>query len=174
MRPSPVIALALVAAVAGLAACGGGGSESTRVYFIDGYKSEVGMRGRLIWQERSLAEPGLGRVVAEVLRGPTASERDERGLITAFPTNVRVSTVALVNGTAKLSLASETPPRRWPDEFYATAQLVYTVTALPGVERLVVTVNGRRCCAYDMRQRPWAKPLTRQLFANWQGAPLDP
>ena len=72
-----------------------------------------------------------------------------------------------------MRLASDTPPRRWPDEYYATAQLVYTLTELPGVERVAITVNGARCCVYDMQQRPWKKPLTRQLFANWQGAPVD-
>ena len=161
--------LALTAATV-LAGCGGGEGE-TRVYFVDGYRSELGMRGRLAGQERRLAEPGLGRVVAEVLRGPTRSERDQRGLITGFPRNVRISTVALSRGTAYVRLSSPRPPRRWRDGFYATAQLVYTLTDLDGVERVVMTVNGARCCVYDMQQRPWTKPLTRSQFANWQGAP---
>jgi spore germination protein GerM len=151
-----------------------GGRNGTRVFFIDGYVSDLGMRGRLVARERPLDDPGLGRVVAEVLRGPTATEQEERGLISGFAPGVRVSTVALVDGTAKLNLSSETSPRRWPDGFYATAQLVYTVTELPGVERVVLMVNGVRCCVYDTRRRPWTKPLTREFFEGWQGAPRNP
>jgi spore germination protein GerM len=172
MRSVPVPVAALVLA-ASLAACGGGEEDRTAVYFIDGYRSDLGMRGHLVARERSLQQPGLGRIVAEVLRGPTAAERDERGLITGFSPGVRVSTVALANGTARIRLSSARPPRRWPDEFYATAQLVYTLTGLVDVQRVVLTVNGTRCCVYDMRQRPWMRPLTRALFAHWQGAPAD-
>ena len=162
-----VLALALV----GASGCGSGREEATRVYFVDGYRSDLGMRGRLVARERSMSYEGLGRVVAEVLRGPTPSEAAEQGLISGFPAGVRVSTVALSSGTARIRLASATPPRRWPGEYYATAQLVYTLTELPNVERVVLTVDGKRCCVYDMQQRPWTKPLTRRLFANWQGAP---
>ena len=175
IRRRVLAALAVVFAAAAAASCGGEGSDvgTTRVYFVDGYRSDLGMRGRLTPQERRLVDPGLGRVVAEVLRRPTASERDEPSLITAFPPGVRVSTVALVDGTARVRLSSDTPPQRWSDGFYATAQLVYTLTGLDGVQRVVMTVNGVRCCVYDMQQRPWMKPLTRRNFANWQGAPLE-
>ena len=174
MRRITLVRVALlIVAVAGGGCAGLDSDDQTRIYFIDGYRSELGMRGRLIAVERSLVEPGLGRVVAEVLRGPTATERDERGLVSAFPPDVRVSTVALVEGTARVRLDSETLPRRWRDGFYATAQLVYTLTERDGVERVVMTVNGVRCCVYDIQHRPWATPLTRRNFASWQGAPLD-
>ncbi len=170
MRLSGSAAVALIALFT-LAACGGDADEPSRVYLIDGYRSELGMRGRLVARERPLGDAGLGRVVAEVLRGPTSAERDGRGLIGAFPPKVRVSTVALVDGTATVRLASDTPPRRWRDGFYATAQIVYTLTELGGVKRVVMTVNGSRCCVYDMQQRPLKEPLTRRHFASWQGAP---
>ena len=172
MRKAPYIGVVLVL-VTIVVACAGG-VDGTRVFFIDGYVSDLGMRGRLVARERPLDDPGLGRVVAEVLRGPTATEQEERGLITGFAPGVRVSTVALVGGTARVNLSSETPPRRWPDGFYATAQLVYTLTELAGVKRVVLSVNGKRCCVYDMEQRPWTKPLTRELFAGWQDAPRKP
>jgi hypothetical protein len=173
MRAAIALLLLAVIAVA-LSGCGGGDERAqTRVYFIDGYRSDLGMRGRLIGEERDLVDPGLGRLVAEVLRGPTASERDERGLISGFPRGVRVATVALADGTARVRLSSVTPPQRWPDGVYATAQLVYTVTELDGVTSLAMTVNGAPCCVYDMQQHPVTKPLTRGQFANWQGAPSD-
>jgi spore germination protein GerM len=167
--PVPIAALFLAAS---LAACGDD-DDRAGVYFVDGYTSDLGMRGHLVAQKRPVQEPGLGRIVAEVLRGPTAAQRDERGLITGFSPGVRVSTVALANGTARIRLSSQTPPQRWPDEFYATAQLVYTLTERADVQRVVLTVNGTRCCVYDMQQRPWMRPLTRGLFAHWQGAPVD-
>ena len=171
MRRRRFIGVLLGAAVASLAACGGG-EDRTRVYLVDGYRSELGMRGHLVMRERPLSDPGLGRLVAEVLRGPTAAERDERGLITGFAPHVRVSSVALVAGTATIRLASDAPPRRWPDQQYAAAQLVYTLTELQQVKQVVLTVNHKRCCVYDMRRQPWMKPMTRALFASWQGAPL--
>lgn len=166
-----MIRLALALACLALAACGGSPEEPTTVYFIDGYRSTLGMRGRLVAVERDLAQPGLGRVVAEVLRGPTQDERDERGLLTGFAPGVRVETVALSNGTARVNLRSASPTRSWPDGHYASAQLVYTLTELAGVGSVILRVNGRRCCVYDMRGRPWPKPLERKLFAGWQGAP---
>lgn len=172
MRLSGSAAVVLLVLFA-LAACGGDAHEPSRVYLVDGYRSELGMRGRLVARERPLEDAGLGRVVAEVLRGPTIAERDQHGLISGFPSNVRVSTVALVNGTATVRLVSDTPPQRWPDGFYATAQIVYTLTELSGVKRVVMTVNGPRCCVYDMRQRPLKEPLTRGIFASWQGAPVE-
>lgn len=171
MRRLLILASIVLAATAASGCDAGAEERRARVYFIDGYRSELGMRGRLTARERSLADPGLGRVVAEVLRGPTARERDERGLISAFPRGTRVSTVALADRTARVRLSSAVPPRRWPDGVYATAQLVYTLTDLDGVERVVMTVNGERCCVYDRQQRPWARPLTRANFAGWQGAP---
>jgi spore germination protein GerM len=129
------------------------------------------MRGRLVAQPRDLANPGLGRLVAEVLRGPTASERDERGLLSAFPEGVRLGTVAFHKGKASVRLRSVMPPRRWRDGVYATAQLVYTLAQVDGVESVSVRVNGAPCCLYDMRQRPLTNPLTREDFAAWQGAP---
>lgn len=156
----------------GLAAGCRGGEEETTVYFVDGYRSTLGMRGRLVAVERDLRDRGLGQVVAEVLRGPTFEERDERGLVSGFPPGVRIETVALSNGTARVNLRSDRPSRRWPDQMYATAQLVYTLTELAPVRRVVLRVEGRRCCVYDMQNRPWRKPLDRHLFAGWQGAPL--
>ena len=122
----------LLAASLAAAACGGDGLRATHVYFIDGYRSELGMRGRLIARERELVDPRLGRVVAELLRGPTPRERDERGLLTGFADDARVSGVAAARGTARIRLVSDTPPRRWPDGVYATAQLVYTLTSSTG------------------------------------------
>lgn len=159
--------------LASLAASGcGGAGDGTRVYFVDGYRSTLGMRGRLVAVERDLRDRGLGQVVAEVLRGPTAEEREEEGLVTGFAPGVRIETVSLSSGTARIDLRSDPPPRRWPSEMYAAAQLVYTLTELDGVKRVALHVNGRRCCVYDRQSRPWPEPLDRSLFAGWQGAPL--
>ena len=103
----------------------------------------------------------------ELLRGPSAVERAQ-GLSSAIPAGTRLRSLTVEAGTASVLLASAS---RWPDGFYATAQLVYTLTAFPGVERVVVRVNGRRCCVYDMQSRPWSEPLTRAVFRGWQGEP---
>ena len=55
--------------------------------------------------------------------------------------------------------------------FYATAQVVYTLTAQRGIESVWMRVRGRRCCVFDHSGHPYARPLTRAVFAGWQGAP---
>jgi spore germination protein GerM len=161
---------ALVAAMLLAAGCAGR-DEPTRVYFVDGYRSTLGMRGHLVAVERDLADRGLGQIVAEVLRGPTSDER-ERGLVTGFAPGVTIETVTLSKATARINLRDSRRTSLWPGEMYATAQLVYTLTELDGVRDVVLLVNGRRCCVYDMRGRPWPKPLDRRVFAGWQGTPL--
>jgi hypothetical protein len=147
-------------------------SCGARPYFVDGYQSKRGLRGRLVAEERSLVDRRLDRVTTEVLNGPTPASPGERGLITGFAPDVHVASAELADGTATVALTSKTPRRRWPDAFYATAQLVYTLTEIPGVEQVAITVNGGPCCIFD-KGEPVTKPLTRTFFARWQGAPAE-
>jgi hypothetical protein len=148
-------------------------SCGARTYFVDGFQGARGLRGHLVGEERAaLSDPSLGRIVADLLRGPSPTEREERGLATGFAPDVRLSSVHLENETATVALFAKTPRRRWPDAVYATAQLVYTLTELPDVEAVVMTVNGAPCCLFQ-RNQPVTTPLTRGTFAKWQGAPVE-
>jgi hypothetical protein len=147
-------------------------SCGARTYFVDGFQSARGLRGRLVGEERALTDPSLGRIVADLLRGPTPTDREDRGLMTGFAPDVRLSSARLENETATVDLLAKTPRRRWPDALYATAQLVYTLTELPDVKAVVMTVNGAPCCLFQ-RNQPVTTPLTRGTFGKWQGAPVE-
>ena len=52
----------------------------------------------------------------------------------------------------------------------ATASLVYSLTALEGVESVSLRLNGRPCCVYDHEGRA-IDPLTPRLFRGWSREP---
>jgi spore germination protein GerM len=105
-----------------------------------------------------------------LLRGPTAAER-ARGIRSALPAGTRLTGLRVSRGTATVSFAGGSQRAWLTGGFYATAQVVYTLTARPGIERVWMRVRGRRCCIVDHRGRPYARPLTRAVFAGWQGTP---
>ena len=163
----------LVAAVAALlAGCGDAEPEGGRLWFVDGYVSALGMRGKIDEVERERAVTPA-RALGELLKGPTADEHDE-GFITAIPAQMQLETIAISNGTARVRLRSTAPRRAWNEGLYASAQIVYTLTEFDEVRRVELSVNGERCCVYDMRSRPVERPLTRRTFRGWQGDPLPP
>ena len=165
-----IVVLGAVAAL--VAGCGGAEPEGRRLWFVDGYVSSLGMRGKIADIERERAVTPA-RALGELLKGPTQAERDE-GLITAIPASTQVETIALGDGTARVRLVSTARRRAWDAGMYATAQIVYTLTEFDEVRRVELSVNGERCCVYDRRGRPVERPLTRRTFRGWQGDPLPP
>ena len=166
-------ALVLAAAVAVIVAgCSRSDGRAGRVWFVDGHMSALGMRGKIKKVEREGMETPE-RALAALLKGPTQPERAE-GLISAVPAGTQVKTVSVSNRKISVRLSSPAPPRRWRSGFYATAQVVYTLTELDDIDRVELFVNGERCCVYDMRARPIERPLTRAVFRGWQGDPLPP
>jgi spore germination protein GerM len=164
-----VLAAAAAAIVVG---CSRGEDEAGRVWFVDGHMSALGMRGKIETVEReSVTTPQ--KALAELLKGPAQQDRSS-GLITAIPRSTRVETLAVSRATATVRLRSSASPREWRSGFYATAQVVYTLTELDDIDRVKLFVNGERCCVYDMSTRPINRPLTRAIFRGWQGDPLPP
>jgi spore germination protein GerM len=139
------------------------------VYLVHGHLTSLGWRGRLVAEARR--EAGTPRAALHaLLRGPTAAER-AREIRTALPAGTRLVGLRVARGTATVSLAGGSRRAWLAGGFYATAQVVYTLTARPGIERVWMRVDGRRCCIVDHQGRPYARPLTRAVFAGWQGAP---
>jgi spore germination protein GerM len=139
------------------------------VYLVHGRLTALGWRGRLVAEPRPEARSPKAALRA-LLHGPTAAER-ARGIRSALPAGTRLVRLRVVRGTATVGLAGGSR-RAWvADGFYATAQVVYTLTARPGIERVWMRVGGRRCCVFDHSGRPFTRPLTRAVFAGWQGAP---
>jgi spore germination protein GerM len=139
------------------------------VYLVHGHLTSLGWRGRLVAEPRREARAPRAALLA-LLRGPTAAER-ARGIRSALPGGTRLVRLRVARGTATVGFAGGSR-RAWLEGgFYATAQVVYTLTARPGIERVSMRVGGRRCCVFDHSGRPYARPLTRAVFAGWQGTP---
>ena len=156
-----VVALACVA--------GGSGSPSAPIYLVHGHLGPLGWRGRLVAIERPDARTPRAALL-ELLRGPTAAERG-RGVRSALPRGTRLVAVRVTGRTATVDLRGGSRRAWLADGFYATAQVVYTLTARRGVERVWMRVDGRRCCVFDHSGRPYGRALTRAVFAGWQGEP---
>jgi spore germination protein GerM len=139
------------------------------IYLVHGRDTSLGWRGRLVATERPDARSPRAALLA-LLRGPTAAERG-RGIRSALPAGTRLVGLRVARRTATVGFDGGSR-RAWLENgFYATAQVVYTLTARPGIERVWMRVRGRRCCVFDHSGRPFARPLTRAVFAGWQGAP---
>jgi spore germination protein GerM len=164
--------LAFAVAVAIVAGCSQGEHAAGRLWFVDGRVSPLGMRGKLDIVERKRVKTPE-RALAELVSGPTQSERAD-GLITAIPDGTRAETISVSSMKASVRLRSSTPVHQWRSGFYASAQIVYTLTEFDEIARVELFVNGEQCCVYDMRQRPIERPLTHAVFRGWQGDPLPP
>jgi spore germination protein GerM len=158
------LALALACAVLGSSA-----PNRPPIYLVHGRNTSLGWRGRLVAIERPEARSPRAALLA-LLRGPTAAERG-RGIRSALPVGIRLAGLSVSHGTATAGFAGGSRRAWLANGFYATAQVVYTLTARPGIERVWMRVRGRRCCIFDHSGRPYARPLTRAVFAGWQGAP---
>ena len=117
MKP---LGLALALALLG-AGCASGGEDgaTARVYLL---------RDGKVWPVPREVEAGAdaaSELAAELLRGPTQDER-ELGLTTSLSDDLDLSEIAIVGDVAHVDLEHELSPE-------SLAQLVYTLTGLPGV-----------------------------------------
>jgi spore germination protein GerM len=158
------LSLALACAVLGSSA-----PNRPPIYLVHGRDTALGWRGRLVAIQRPEARSPRAAVLA-LLRGPTGAERG-RGIRSALPAGTRLLRLRVARGTATVGFAGGSRRAWLADGFYATAQVVYTLTARPGIERVWMRVGGRRCCVFYHSGRPYVRPLTRAVFAGWQGAP---
>jgi spore germination protein GerM len=149
--------------------CAASSAHPTPIYLVHGRDTSLGWRGRLVATKRPDARSPRTALLA-LLRGPTAAERS-RGIGSALPAGTRLAALRVPRGTATVDFAGGSRRAWLSGGFYATAQVVYTLTARPGVRRVWMRVRGRRCCVFDHSGRPYARPLTRAVFAGWQGAP---
>lgn len=172
MAATSRLLLLLAVALAGGVACGGDADGEARVYLVDGGPTSAGWRGRLS-PYGTAGSPE--QAVRATLRGPAAAP-DGRRLVSAAPKGTSFEALDLAGGVATVRLAAPGgAPVRWGTAgYYLTAQLVFTLSGFRSVERVAVLVEGRPCCLYRHDGRPIARPLGREAFAGWQGAPGDP
>ena len=140
-----------------LAGCGRG-DDRLHFFLVDDWT------GRLVPVETAAREPRA------LLRELAFAEPSD-GLVSELPRGTKLDSFVVRDRVAYAALRGPRPmPRR---EFHLSAQVVYTLTEHPGIDAVVLRVNGRRCCVYTKTspRRPWPKPLDRKLFAGWSGAP---
>jgi spore germination protein GerM len=165
MRPVAILAVCGVVAVSGC----GRSTPATQLYFLDGRMTPLGWRGQLAAVERS----GLERpadVLRALLDGPRLDEV-RRGFVTTIPRGTRLGSLQVSRGMALVDLAGGLQSSGLPGtDFEGAGQIVYTLTSLPGIRRVVLRYEGEPCCAYRHDGRAVTEPLTRRDFRGWGGS----
>ena len=151
------------------AGCGGGGDETTTIYLAQrlGPEGPPGQARPVLAPVERARRPSMSAARSALLalrEGPAPDER-AHGFLDTFPAGTWPRDVAVRDGTAVVDFAGGPEPT-----LEATAAAVYTLTALPGVERVRLQFGGRACCAY--RHDGTAVPvLTRANYRGWPGEP---
>ena len=159
----------MVLAVLVLAACGGDEDRLT-VYLKqrlgpEGPHSQIAPVLMPVEREPRIGIPPEHQAVLEVRVGPSPDERAHGFLDTVEP-GTRLRSVSIKDGTAAVELIGGEP------DFYAAAAIVYSLTALPGVERVALRLDGEPCCKHR-HDGTVVELISRRNYAGWQGEPCD-
>lgn len=96
---------------------------------------------RLVAVVRPVEPVGVGAAVRVLLEGPTEAEA-EAGLRSAVPVGTRLRRATLTGTTATVDLSASFADVSGENQVPAVAQLVFTATSVPGVERVAIAVEG--------------------------------
>lgn len=86
--------------------------------------------------------PDLGTDLAQLFRGPSRAER-AAGMSTAIPRTARILGWRRVGRIAEIDVSRRFPLAAGAQAHLAAAQLVYTATQVPGIDRVRLLVAGR-------------------------------
>jgi spore germination protein GerM len=115
-------------------------AESSRIHL-------VARDDTLVPRPREVTGPSLrerlGDLLAELAAGPTADER-ELQLSTALPPDVELAVTDVSGGTATIDLTGPVDAPTGLASRRAVAQVVLSATTVPGVEAVVLTIDGER------------------------------
>lgn len=149
MRGAMLVAVGLFAAT--LTGCGGSGGGTTtasapapahkqtvKVYFVKG--EQFAPVARAVAATSSAPTGAMEALLA----GPTAAERSQ-GIDTTIPGGATLTSVTVADGTATVDIAhAQTAPTAFDVSLRPAraSQIVYTLTAIPGIHDVVIRVNG--------------------------------
>ncbi|MGZ8687753.1 MAG: GerMN domain-containing protein [Gaiellaceae bacterium] len=157
----------MAAAILLLAGCGG--RDETVTVYLEARLGPDGPPGQLapvltpVERSRRDAMSQAWQAVSDLRVGPSPAQR-ARGLRDTLSSETRLRRISVVKGTATIDLEGREP------DLYASAALLYTLTELPGVERVQLRLGGRPCCFYRHDGRAVASG-TRDALDGWQGEP---
>jgi hypothetical protein len=109
-----------------------------KVFFVKG--SQFAARSRAVPPGKAAATAAIEALLA----GPTASER-AAGIGTTLPRGIRLASIDIKGGTATVALSrAHTAPTAFDVSLRPAraAQVVYTLTAIPRVTQVLISVNG--------------------------------
>ncbi|MEU8223706.1 GerMN domain-containing protein [Kribbella sp. NPDC048915] len=84
----------------------------------------------------------LQTVIAALLAGPTAAEQ-ANGLTSALPPDLQLSVGAIEGTRLELELSGETGGRSAAENVLAVGQIVLSVTAVPGIDEVTFSRDGK-------------------------------
>ncbi len=137
--------------------------ETVTVYYADSDATELQP------ETRSVPTANLRAALVELAKGPT-----EAGHQNALPAGTAIVGTAVQGGEALVNLSSEFttgyPSGGAAAEFAVLAPLVYTATAVPGVDRVRITVDGQTPSPAGS-QYDWTGSFSRADFPGVVASP---
>ncbi len=101
-----------------------------------------------------------------LLEGPSTAET-QAGLATAVPAGTRLLGLSIANGTASVDLSSRFGSGGGSESvFMRLAQVAYTLTQFPSVDRVRFLVGGERARVFSTEGLILAETSTRKDFAD--------
>jgi len=150
-------------------ACGGGEQATTTVYLKRNVETSRHVIHGLAPVVRTVPqnEQTPQRVLAELLRGPTSAEAEE-GFVPTLRSSIEVLDVHVSDGLATVNFGANAP-----EDFFARAAVVLSLTELSGIRAVALRSSGKPCCVFDFESEPLTAPVTRSLYHGWPGEPCD-
>ena len=136
------------------------GAPAELFFVFGGKKLQAVRREHVSGTPEQLIDQTLQQLVA----GPDDTELSA-GLSTAIPPGLTLRLASLTNGKAVVDLMGTDPGPAADQAHLATGQVVLTLTALPTVDSVLLTRNGRQLEAALPDGELTALPLTERDFA---------
>lgn len=125
---------------------------------------------RVVEVVRAAAVTGLGPALELLLEGPTEAEL-AAGIRTAVPPGTALRSARVDAGTALIDLTSTLVEVGGQEQILAVAQFVLTATALDGIERVRVALDGQAVEVPRADGTLTPGPLTAADFASLRASP---